>query len=297
MQSKSDLLQCYSAFIRQRGSIIRSHPSPASIPTYSDLIPHAELLSLTLLETQTDGQDMLQFSPHSVLQFYLQLAHHFAHAPLVEAIRITVPLPQTIYILLFTPVVCNISIMSGVLASYKSAFEKSINARTPNGANPLYPEELVSRFNGYVLDICNLLWRNRGLNSEEAVAHGCLAPKETVDLLTTVAQEVSDDMVERNRNGSKYRLRLPSMFSLSQNIALCAVSAACFRDIESRVGQPPLRLTWPVTQKALSELGTEGGVRMGWQEYRLEMLKWLDEHGSTGIGSLMRSAMMALRQG
>ncbi|KAK2814315.1 hypothetical protein FQN49_008224, partial [Arthroderma sp. PD_2] len=306
MESKGSLLRYYAALIRRYGSILRSNASVNSAIDLATIIGRAELISLTLLECPVvpnlEESNINQSFSSSVVQFYVQLAELYLHAPTNSLIRLNTPPPESVYILAFTPVLSNISLMSAVIANYKSSFEQSLATTTSHGSSRRpYPDAVVTNLNGYVLDICNLLWRNRGLNDDEPNALGCLVRKEVTKLLTEYIQGVGEDLAKKGKNGGIYRLRLASIFSLSHHAALCGMSAMCFRNLESNEGKDGMevsaRLTWPVTQKALNALNKAGGIKVDWQEYRLKMLEWLDEHGSGGIGRLMRNSMMTLRQG
>ncbi|KAK2803846.1 hypothetical protein FQN50_006853 [Emmonsiellopsis sp. PD_5] len=304
-QSKILLLQYYSTLIQHWGTIIRATPSPTPLPPLPQVIARAELLALTILEsplpTRLNETIQVRAGIAPVLQFYTNLAALFRHAPTNLNIRITVPPPQTIYTLAFTPTLTSISTLCSILASYKYAFETSLTSTTlqsQDSPNRLYSTEMVARFNGYVMDICNLIWRNRGLTSDDPNALGCLVPAETVKELTRYVQGL-DRRVGQDDAG-KHKYQLSSVFSLSQNVALCQISSACFQMIEEEAekGGKSLsaRLTRPVTQKALAALDNDGGVRINWQEYRLRMLEWLDELGAEGVGNIMRSTMKALRK-
>ena len=53
----------------------------------------------------------------------------------------------------------------------------------------------------------------------------------------------------------------------------------------------------PVTQRSLARLGREGGVRVGWREYRVLVLEWLGGVGVGGIGELGAATMRGLMGG
>lgn len=59
-------------------------------------------------------------------------------------------------------------------------------------------------------------------------------------------------------------------------------------------GRARTRHTGPVTQRSLEALAMDGGVRVGWADYRLEVLKWLGDRGVDGIGELMFCTMKHL---
>ncbi|KAB8269879.1 Mis6 domain protein [Aspergillus minisclerotigenes] len=305
---RSSLLDFYASIIRQWGVRLRtqSFTLEESKPL-ARLISHAELLALSILEcpaaaqqAPTDNVESPKPAALSVTEFYCVLAELFSHSNLNGNIRIAIPLAPTVYTLIFTPINSIISIMGSVLASYKSAFEASLTSQvlqTPGSAESLYPTQLVGQFNGYIMDICNLIWRNRGLNGEDPNALGCLIPAPTIAALAQYVRDATDSTRERKREAA-FTYNLSSIFSLSHNVALCNMSAACFADIEeeSDLSENQPRLKRPVTQKALSALEKEGGIKVAWQEYRVRMLDWLEATGSIGIGSLMRSTMKALRK-
>lgn len=306
ISSRTALLDFYSDLIRQWGIQLRAQPlTTEEFKPLGRLISHAELLALSTLECLTSMPDLTdaQHEKHkpatlSILDFYCTLAELFTHASMNGSIRLTVPLAPTVYTLAFTPINSVISIMCSVLASYKSSFEASLTSqvlRVPNSQESLYPTELVGQFNGYIMDICNLIWRNRGLNSEDPNAVGCLIPAPTVGALMRFIREYNER--ERKRDFA-FTYTISSIFSLSHHVALCNMSAACFSDIEeeNNISDEQPKLRKPVTQKALSALEKEGGMKMVWQEYRVRMLDWLDATGSVGIGNLMRSTMKALRK-
>lgn len=305
---RSSLLDFYASIIRQWGVRLRTQPfTLEESKPLARLISHAELLALSILEcpaaaqqAPTDNVESPKPAALSVTEFYCVLAELFSHSNLNGNIRIAIPLAPTVYTLIFTPINSIISIMGSVLASYKSAFEASLTSQvlqTPGSAESLYPTQLVGQFNGYIMDICNLIWRNRGLNGEDPNALGCLIPAPTIAALTQYVRDATDSARERKREAA-FTYNLSSIFSLSHNVALCNMSAACFADIEeeSDLSENQPRLKRPVTQKALSALEKEGGIKVAWQEYRVRMLDWLEATGSIGIGSLMRSTMKALRK-
>lgn len=148
-----------------------------------------------------------------------------------------------------------------------------------------YPREHVNAFNGFLMDVCNLLWRSRAFNTTDSNALGCLLPQSTIPALR--------DYVEALDNS------LPTLFSLSQNNVLSALSIACFRDLEDAAeereeGSLSVRHAGPVSQRSLAVLEKEGGVVVNWAVYREEVLRWLDERGVGGVMELMFCTMKLL---
>lgn len=305
--SQSDLLDFYSALIRQWGVYLRAQPfTLEESKPLARIISRAELLALSILECppalpqpHSSGTGSSKPTTLSVLELYCVLGELFSHAAQNGSIRITIPLAPTVYSLVLTPISSVISIFSSVLANYKSSFEASLTSKalqTPSSTDSLYPTQLVGQFNGYIMDICNLVWRNRGFNPEDPNALGCLMPAPTTNALAKYIREVNEFSKE-HKPETAFVYNVGSASSLGHHVALCNMSAACFADIEEKsVSEDQPRLNRPVTQKALSALEKDGGIKISWQEYRIKMLDWLDATGSVGIGNLMRSTMKALRK-
>lgn len=300
ISSSTVLLGFYSALISQWGVKLRSHPDTTEeSASLSQTIVHAELLASSILEFSVGDEDKgSKPATVSVLDFYRTLSELYSHAPQDARFRLTLPYAQTVYTLAFTPSVAVISNLNSILAVYKSAFEASLNSQVLQAQNsPAYATDLVGRFNGYVMDMCNVLWRNRALNTEDPNALGCLIPAPTTTALTSYIKDVSEAARHYDRE-SAFHISLPSIFSLSHHAAFCNLSAACFADLEEdqKIADDRPKLSKPVTQKALLALEKDGGAKITWQEYRVHMLDWLDAIGCRGTGILMRSTMKALRK-
>jgi centromere protein I len=255
--------------------------------------------------TEAKGNGDSRPVPTSILDLYSDLAELYSHASTNGNIRLTVPLAPAMYSLTFTSNLAQISRLSNILSIYKNSFETSLtsqNLQSPDkSAGGFYAPEMVGLYNGYIMDLCNLVWRNRALNSEDQNAHGCLVPAVTKDSFVEYIND-SNEILKHRRVarswGPAFNYALGLMFSLSHHVALANHSAACFAALEGQAGQTgdQPRLQRPVTQKALEALDKEGGIKLSWSEYRLKMLDWFDEFGSDGIGNLMRSTMKALRK-
>ncbi|KAJ5757417.1 uncharacterized protein N7511_006111 [Penicillium nucicola] len=300
LESRTALLGFYSTLISQWGISLRSEPAtPEQSYPLSQMILHVELLAYSILEFPPD-EHQKPFKPaaNSVLDFYKALADLFSHAPEDARFRLTIPYAQTVYTLAFTPNISVISSLESILAIYKGAFEASVSSQVLQAqGTPAYGTDLVLRFNGYVMDMCNILWRNRALNTEDPNALGCLVPAQTVTALATYVRDMNEAAKHYDRENA-FNITLTSAFSLSHHAAFCNLSAACFAEVEEDqdiTGDRP-KLGKPVTHKALVALEKDGGAKMSWQEYRVYMLDWLETIGSRGTGILMRSTMKALRK-
>lgn len=89
-------------------------------------------------------------------------------------------------------------------------------------------------------------------------------------------------------------LDLNLLFSLSYHPSLSVVSKAAFAELE---GTADVKHAGPVNSRSLAGLAREGGVRVGWREYRVHVLKWLEAMGVDGIGNLGRATMRGLMGG
>jgi len=91
---------------------------------------------------------------------------------------------------------------------------------------------------------------------------------------------------------------LQTVFSLSHNLSLVALSIAAFRDLEENAvmdnGMVRTRHIGPITQRSLEALAMDGGIKVSWADYRLEVLRWLGARGVGGIWDLMSCTMKQL---
>ncbi|KZF21343.1 Mis6 domain protein [Xylona heveae TC161] len=287
------LLGFYSALLRQwtvkivtedgtSGSAINTSHSKA----FESLSQHVDLLIVSLL---SNGSPSTVLSL-AILSFEETIADALTYTIEHPGIRITIPSSHVVYSLFFTSSLSTISRLSHVLASYKLAFEACMTHISPQGEGEsnapwlTYPREYINHFNGYLMDICNCLWRNRAFNQDDPNALGCLMPTSALPVLRRYADTVG--------------LALPVIFGLSHSSTLCRLSIASFREMEDHASEEQDGLTvrhaGPVTQRTLTTLSEDGGLRTTWTEYRLEVLKWLDERGVTGITRLMSNTMKHL---
>lgn len=58
-----------------------------------------------------------------------------------------------------------------------------------------------------------------------------------------------------------------------------------------------IRHAGPIGQKTLARLREEGGVKVGWAEYRMGVLGWLEGKGVGGVGELMVVTMKGVMKG
>ena len=111
-----------------------------------------------------------------------------------QIVHITMPSSSIIYYPFFSSSPGSVSRICGILTQsppfqpwanecrFKIAFELYESAsreRQDRGglAMPAYSRDFVNYFNGFVMDLCNCLWRNRALNNADKNALGCQIPE------------------------------------------------------------------------------------------------------------------------
>lgn len=219
----------------------------------------------------------------------------------------TSQLPLTTYLQIFRqPSVTALSRLSSILATQKTSLETLPPASLPAVAN----------LNGFLMDMCNLLFRSRAFNRTDANALGCLLPASTARHLESYLVALSPTY------------HLSDFFSISYNPTLAALSTSAFRELEeaeiagsrtkrrrrsssdddqqqrdevehdeseesgSIIRHPP----GPVSQRTLAMLAENGMTVMKWKEYRLGMTEWLAERGVEGPAELIGCTMKGLKR-
>src|SRR5277367_4936855 len=115
-----------------------------------------------------------------------------------QIVHITMPSSSIVYYPFFSSSPSSVSRICGILTQsaspplsaprkltwsrFKIAFELYESAsreRQDRGvlAMPAYSRDFVNYFNGFVMDLCNCLWRNRALNNADKNALGCQIPE------------------------------------------------------------------------------------------------------------------------
>lgn len=291
--SQLGLLKMYTHLLRHWAAILQSDdgvPEMAS-STVSELIRHVNTLALTVLQTTPSvTTDSL------ILDFYEQAARLVTDGRLKRYIRIELPPSPLIYTFLFNNCLATVSRMCYILAVYKKGIETAVatRPRAPNsdGAHRIdshtYDRSFVDVFNGYIMDMCNCFWRNRAFNETDTNARACTVSAATINALATYALSVDR------------ALPLNSYFSLSHSPVLCYQSIERVRDLEDDAMEHDesirVRHGGPVTQSSLTRLANAGGMRLSWQDYRIEVLKNLADSGFPGVAELLKNAMTVLKK-
>lgn len=240
-----------------------------------DLLNHVSVLAMSAFAKS-------DFSPGGIIRFYRTIANTTRDVIRngSTAAPIIVPSPQTLYLLIMSSSLSDFSGICSVLAVYKQAFEAELRISKRG------PTEHTRMFNGYLMDVCNLLWRSRALIATDTNAMGCLYPTANVNDLQKYLVSIDQD----------YNIAL--FFGLSHNPTLSSISRsafAAFEDVaELEQGDAITHHAGPVTQRSLITLGNQGGVEISWKDFRILVLNWLEMRGSPGIKDLMYATMKDL---
>ncbi|EMR83782.1 putative mis6 domain-containing protein [Botrytis cinerea BcDW1] len=286
-ESQLALLRFYTALLSKWNLSLLSEISPST--NYgidiAALVNHANQLAVAILQHSSS------VSTHSnILDFYEANAFLISHPAITSKVRIAIPPPQLVYTLFFSSNLSIISRICNILALYKKSLEMATASRTGSTVlgNQSYPKEYVNRFNGFLMDICNCLWRSRAFLTEDVNALGCLLPEQTMGVLAAYIGKLEKS------------LSLNSLFSISSSPATCHLAITYVRELEDQAEDKiDVRHAGPVTQISLKKLKDNGGLSVSWQDYRLAVLSYLERKGFPGAGELMYNTMkhlMAARQ-
>ncbi|EPE09405.1 mis6 domain-containing protein [Ophiostoma piceae UAMH 11346] len=285
------------------------------------LVQHVNNLVLALLQSSPEVSSSASSGGTSILaalavaEFYEQVASVLSlrHDNLLACVQDLIPPPAAVYILHFNQSSAVESRLYAILANYKRAMEAAmarrpsrsstgsttiVNLGTPLG-NPLKDDERarINQFNGYLMDICNCLWRSRAFSFKDTNALGCRLDSAVVNQLSDYTQGLMDR-----------ELPLTSAFNLTHSPTLCLQAISYLRQLEDEAieaastssegrtnGQAiQRRHAGPVTQAALLQLANSGGLKIAWQAYRSGLLVYLEKHGLGGIAALMYNTMKNL---
>ncbi|KAK4226522.1 centromere protein I [Podospora fimiseda] len=251
-------------------------PPVSSIP---DLISHVNTLTLTLSQTLPTVGTYL-----TILDFYEACGSIYSNPNLLQHIDIAVPPPLLVYLLHFSPSLAVLSRLCGILAIYKRAWELVMSKSLPRNRSLTKRErEQINVFNGFLMDICNCLWRGRAFATSDLNAQGCRIPQAVPRALEKYVKAVDSD------------LDLGSIFTISYSPLLCLQAISFVREAEDNAADHLLtRHAGPVTQGSLQQLGLRGGLKMNWAEYRSGVLRYLEEKGMPGVPHLMYNTMKNL---
>lgn len=282
-ESQLALLSFYTNLLRRWKIILLSadNPEGLQISSVSDLIGHVNQLSLTLSQTLPTVSTHL-----SILEFYECTSSLSAVPSMLRYLPTAIPPPTLVYILHFSHSLATVSRLCSVVANYKRGLELAM-ARLSSRQLSADESEHIRTFNGFLMDMCNCIWRAKAFGRADGNAMGCRIPASVVATLQTYLAEVDPDTP------------LANAFGISHSPALCLQSLSYVRDLEDVILAEPdgdlrERHGGPVTQKSLAALNNRGGLDLSWVEYKSGVLKYLEEAEFGGVPELMYNTMKNL---
>ncbi|KAI0199025.1 Mis6-domain-containing protein [Astrocystis sublimbata] len=279
-ESQSQMLIFYTSLLRRW--IVHWATSEKKLAQASEsaasLVTHVNQLGLALIQTWP------HMSTHGkVLDFYYQTssltsdAHLFAHG---EANAI--PPAMLIYNMFFAASPLIVSRVCTVVAKYKTGFQDAMEVAHVNHA-PAH----ISEFNGFIMDICNCLWRQRALSDQDSNAKGCMVSQPVV-------KGLSSFVASHSMNAS-----LASLFSLSFSPVFSLYAISSLRELEEEEEEQEgiqIKHAGPVTKASLKMLADRGGINISWDDYRRGVLGYLDKSGMNGVEHLLSITIGTLRK-
>lgn len=279
VESRLALMRCYTSLLQNWATFLLStqDASTTQSAAVSELVSHVNKLCLSTLQlsSSTSTQSL-------VLEFYELTAYIASNPSLNMHIRIVIPPSTLVYILHFSSSPVIIARLCGILSGYKQGFQTAMAT-----SRVAYDPQYINEFNGFLMDICNCLWRSRAFNAKDANAHACLMQE---NVTSELARYVADLI-----KGSS----LTSLFTLSASPTLGLLATSFLRDLEDvemeqGSGGLDTRHAGPVSKTSLTALGRNGGVSLTWDEFRLGVLGYLEQNGMDGVGRLMHGTMTTL---
>lgn len=278
--SQLSLLKFYTLLLRRWTIAMEAAEDLKTLPVASvpQLIDHVNKLTLTLTQTSPTMGTYL-----GILDFYESSAAIYSKPRLLQHIEIIIPPPMLVYMLYFSPLLAVMSRLCGILATYKRAWEAAMFTSSPVARQLSRRErEQVVVFNGFLMDLCNCLWRGRAFSTTDTSAQGCRIPESIKPAL------------DSHLHAADSELSLATVFGLSHSPLLCLQSISYIRELEDADVEVSYRHAGPVTQASVGVLALRGGVKLSWQEYRVGVLGYLEAKGFSGIPELMYSTMKNL---
>ena len=284
VESQLTLLSQYTLLLRRWATILLSD---TEIPLYTAdtvtrLVEHVNKLSLTIIQTSPSATTQM-----AILDFYEQVTFMIRQPKILQRTQVTIPPATLVYMFHFSSFPATVSRLCGILALYKQALEQIMTRALKRQLTP-YEVEHVDTFNGFLMDICNCVWRGKAFTKTDANAQGCLVPQTAVTRLGTYVSSLDKG------------LDLASLFTISYSPALALQSISHVRQLEdAEVEENDIELrirhAGPVTQTSLAQLSRRGGLILNWQEYRSGVLQHLEATGLKGVPDLMYNTMKKLR--
>lgn len=282
--SQLQLLDLYSDLIQHWSSLLLNDDIPQHASTsVAQLLKRANQLSLTILQTSAT-----EYTSHKILDFFDRISFVYSQTSLLRVLQITMPPVPLVYTLQFSPSLATVSRLCSVLTVYKQACAVYMsNAAKKLG--PAYDKQQVNTFNGFLMDICNSIWRGKAFSKSDPHSRGCMVADQVIVELESYIGSLTD-------SGSS-DMALGALFTMSYSPLLCLQAREHVHRREEKEDEEvelQARHAGPVTQKSLAQLARKGGLELTWQGFRLGVLQLLEDKEWNGIPELMYSTMKNL---
>ncbi|KAF9173306.1 hypothetical protein BGX20_003568 [Mortierella sp. AD010] len=278
-------------------------PNVDYMKTIRAFIRHVDNISGVALEIERNHIAV----QHGVLSFF-DLASSLTKTyklPLV----VVIPDSFIVYRCFLSDSGMSISRLCGILYQYKQAFEAfeleqqlqydllvqsqmSSQEMTSDGQAPSVPKpvdipgysrEYVILFNSFVMDVCNLLWRNRAFNKTDKNAQGFLVDSHTIAQTKQICVDGG--------------LSINNMFSVTHSSVMSGYSARFLKSLEDQQNIPAdKRLIAPASVPALKDMVARGGLNITFEDYRVQYLDYLEQKGFDGVTQFLFDCMTNLLQ-
>ncbi|KAI8356664.1 Mis6-domain-containing protein [Blakeslea trispora] len=190
---------------------------------------------------------------------------------------IIIPAATFVHRNFFSTTAMAVSRMCGIIHQYKVAFEE--NDHKAVDWKSKHTQEYLEHFNTFMMDMCNSLWRNLGLCKTKEQTQAFSFSEKHIEQILELCQE---KQVDPQR-----------VLSITHSGGFVSLSKRFMEMIEKdeKVNKHHNK---PITTYYLQELAQEGGVSIGYMDYRVEFLNHLTEMGLKGIPDLLYACMSSL---
>ncbi|KAK5654856.1 hypothetical protein OQA88_6892 [Cercophora sp. LCS_1] len=282
-ESQLALLRFYTLLLKRWTVLIRAETRSETLPQGSiyDLVSHVGYLCLTLSQTSPSVGAHL-----AILDFYQDCATLFSHPEVLPQVEISIPPPILVYLIHFSNSILVLSRLCDILATYKRTWEVVLTPPTASSLTKREREQ-INGFNGFLMDLCNCIWRGRAFAASGVNAQGCRIPRSLEPILQDYVRVVDSD------------LNLVSLFGLSYSPVFCLQAITYFREKEDEEDEEDglrIRHAGPVSQSSLAQLSNRGGLHMTYQVYRTGVLHHLERIGLKGVPELMYSTLKGVNR-
>ncbi|CAI6329433.1 unnamed protein product [Periconia digitata] len=292
----SQLLHFYTDLFRQwsiRASPQAKKPHSAFAgsdqTSLKDLVSHVSHLSTSLLLALPIGHETQITS--TILSFF-ELVATSSTPHRIPILLLPTPL---ISLLVLTPSTTTLSRTTGLIATYKHAFNVH-----PTPVRDYYPTSLIDTFNVLIRDVYNLIWISRALS----IAKDDAGRDKAIGL--HCAPTLREGLAGYLNADFDREYALAPAFGLSYNPQTAALAAGVWdtiQDAELRrlyggdgESEDAERHLGPVSQRSLDVLRKRGGVDIEWERYRVEVLRWLEARGLAGIKEFLWASSESLKK-